>query len=182
MVHTAGKMSKGAVHPIDARTPATVAGMSCMEAVFKTISRHISLVATVGAAGLIILRTARIPRGVAAFPSPKRFAQMFALRSCASMVSFFVLGKILPIIGESSRESILVSPAPCITSATPDHRHIVPAMEKDRVIPVCAPLSIAEDTSVIFPFIAENKKDKNKIIVHTQLITMRIPPMMQIMQ
>lgn len=85
VTHTAGKISKGVVHPKDARTPATVAGMSCMEAVFNTINRHISFVASVGFLVDFILLTALIPSGVAAFPNPKKFAQILALRSCANI-------------------------------------------------------------------------------------------------
>ena len=80
VIHTAGKISKGVLQPIPARTAATLAGISCMEAVFSTISLHISSVATPGRVGFSMRFVAAMPMGVAALPNPKMFAQILPLR------------------------------------------------------------------------------------------------------
>ena len=78
--HTAGRISKGVAQPSAERTAATLAGISCMEAVFSTMSRHISLLAQPFGEFSAMRFAACIPIGVAAFPKPRRFAQMLALR------------------------------------------------------------------------------------------------------
>ena len=70
-------MSKGAALPAAARTLATVVGSSWMEAVLHTTRVHISSLATPGLRRLI-RRTASIPKGVAALPSPSRLAEKLA--------------------------------------------------------------------------------------------------------
>ena len=79
VTQTAGRMSKGRMQPKLLRTAATLVGSSWMDAVFKTMSLHSSLVA------MPFLPeanrwAARIPIGVAALPKPRRLAHTLALR------------------------------------------------------------------------------------------------------
>ncbi len=71
---TAGKISNACTAPSCARTAATVDGISCRDAVFITTSRHISSDAPLPPASVCMRCAARMPSGVAAFPSPSRFA------------------------------------------------------------------------------------------------------------
>ena len=80
VTHTAGRISKGAAAPSEARTAATVVGSSWMEAVFMTIRRHISSVAVRVWASSCIRFTAAMPMGVAALPRPSRLAETLAHR------------------------------------------------------------------------------------------------------
>lgn len=81
---TAGRMSKGVVQPAAERSPATVVGMSWMEAVLHTTNIQRPSEATPGVRRAMS-REASSPSGVAAFPSPNRFAEMLA--ETASMTS-----------------------------------------------------------------------------------------------
>ena len=73
-------MSNGAAAPFAARTAATVVGSSWMDAVFSTMRRHISSVARALPERCCIRRTAAMPMGVAALPSPSRLAATLAVR------------------------------------------------------------------------------------------------------
>jgi hypothetical protein len=85
VTQTAGRISKAFLAPAAARTAQTVAGISCMEAVFKTTNVHRSSFAL--SSSPLSSNAARIPAGVAALPSPKKFAD--TLRASASSAPFF---------------------------------------------------------------------------------------------
>ena len=71
-------MAVGRVDPDAARIAIAVAGINCTELVLIARNVHIAFVAT-PARGLSVSRSriARKPRGVAAFPRPSMFADMF---------------------------------------------------------------------------------------------------------
>ena len=80
-----------------------------------------------------------MPMGVAAFPSPRKLAQILALSSCFRSSFRFAEGKTRHRSGEKTRARSWVIPALSIRRPTPDHRHRLPAMEMPRVIPDWAP-------------------------------------------
>ena len=133
VTHTAGRMSSGAELPSPARIPATVAGISCTEAVFSTTKRHSSSEAS--ARPSAIRTAARMPMGVAALPSPSKLADTLALRAARVSRSCQAFGKSRERMGESSRDSFSEAPLYSISRETPHQRHIGPAMESASVIP-----------------------------------------------
>jgi hypothetical protein len=102
--------------------------------------------------------TALMPSGVAAFPSPRRFADTFA--DMASMSSFLLAeaGNKAASTGCISRASPEASPHRFMTSRTPVQRHIIPASDIASVIAADAPSSAAAETSPIFPLIRPKTK------------------------
>jgi len=136
VIQTAGRISKGASQPRETRRAATVAGISCMDAVFSTIRRHNSSEAVLPGMLPASLFAASIPRGVAAFPSPRKFAQTFPLSLPAKIGLLFAEGKMRYRIGDSVFDKNLVIPLRSITFPIPDHKQIEPAIEMARVTPV----------------------------------------------
>ena len=74
-----------------------------MDAVLRTINRHSSSPAMPSVRLDAIRCAACIPMGVAALPSPRKLAQMLALKTPASFLSVRVEGKTLCKNGRSSR-------------------------------------------------------------------------------
>ena len=76
--HTGIIIEKGELLPDCCLRAATVVGMRVSAAEFITTKRTVSLSAVSLLLIALILFMASIPRGVAAFPSPSRFAVIFA--------------------------------------------------------------------------------------------------------
>jgi hypothetical protein len=112
--------------------------------------------------------------GVAALPSPKRFAHTLALRWFANMGSLFEVGKSRPNMGRSSLLTARDMPAFSINAPTPDQRQIAPAIETARVTPLCAPCVTAPASALALPENAAPIREKRSIPVHIQLITMSL--------
>ena len=146
-----------------------------MDAVCKTISLHISSVASPGRSLRIIRLTLRIPIGVAAFPDPNRLAQIFVLRLERRALSVLAEGNSLYSIGRRSLESCCVRPMCSISYRAPVHRQIEPAMDRARVTPAWAPAGTAAAISVPVPKISAEVKETAKIPVYIQLMTIVSP-------
>ena len=143
-----------------------------MDAVFSTINRQSSFVAIF--LPFANLRAAWIPIGVAAFPKPRKLAQILLLKYPARTGSFSVEGKTRFKIGRSSLDKKVVKPAFSITLPTPDQRQIEPAMEKARVTPAWAPWGIAAARVEPFPKIKDATREIAKMPINIQLITTSI--------
>ena len=122
-----------------------------MDAVFKTMKRHISLLAQVGFAGSVISLTARIPIGVAALPSPRKLAQILELKWWESLGFVRVEGNRRFVNGRKRAEMYSVKPVLSVSFPTPVHRQTAPAMERESCIPACAPVGIAAARALPFP-------------------------------
>lgn len=112
-VKSAGSMiSIGDSLPCSLLSIATVVGIRVTAAAFRTTKRTISSDAVPSAAFDSSFRRdiASSPNGVAALPSPKRFAVMFIDIAFIAGESFLSLGKRNRSTGESARLIILVSP------------------------------------------------------------------------
>ena len=72
-IHVGNKISVGFVDPASALIAITVDGKSCMAAELITKNKHTSRVL------LPISETASMPDGVAPFPNPKKFADIFVI-------------------------------------------------------------------------------------------------------
>lgn len=147
---TAGRMSKGVVHPAAERRPATVVGINWMEAVLHTTNIQSPSEATPGVRRAMSLDASR-PRGVAAFPSPRRFAEIFAETASMTSLSSAKEGKRRRSNGRNNRESRAARPQRRMTSMTPVHRQSSPAMERQSSTPCAAPETAAAPTASPFP-------------------------------
>ena len=87
-----------------------------MDAVLSTARRHSSSDAASLPESACSRCAARIPAGVAALPSPSRFALMLQESSPASSGSLRDEGNSRPSTGRSARESFSVSPERSMTS------------------------------------------------------------------
>ena len=145
-----------------------------MDAVFKTISRHSSALATGFAPASRF--AAWIPMGVAAFPRPKKLAHTLLLKKPASTGSFRKEGNILPKIGRSTLESMAVTPPFSISFPTPVQRQIEPAKEIAKVIPFCAPWLTAPERASPRPVQMAAMTESPTMPIHTQLITKSTTP------
>lgn len=182
VIHTAGRISKGVAQPKETRTAATVAGISCMDAVFRTMSLHNSFDAMPSFRLRARHCAAWIPIGVAAFPSPRKLAQIFALKQEARYGSFLEEGNTRPSSGPSSLDNKPVKPAFSISLPTPVQRQIEPANDMASVMPACAPCGMAAASSLPRPKRIDATKEIATIPVNIQLITMSIPPINQPMR
>ena len=125
--------------------------MSCTEALFITMRRHISSVASLLPETSFIRFTAFTPMGVAALPRPRRLADKLAQRKPIVRSSLAAVGKSLRSMGRSRRVSFCISPDASISFASALHRQIAPAMENTSVIALCAPESAAAPTACALP-------------------------------
>ena len=120
-------------------------------------------------------RAASIPGGVAAFPNPRKLAQMLALREEARTLSCRVEGKSRSITGRSRRERTAVRPIFSISRPTPAQRHREPAMEIASVTPAWAPCITPEESCCPRPVTAAQTTDNPTSTAHTKLITIAYP-------
>lgn len=122
-----------------------MAGTSWMEAVFSTTRRQSSSLAT--PPEFFAIRAAAFrPRGVAAFPRPRRFAETLAETAERVSSSRLARGRRRRSRGRKSRASFPARPERSITSMTPVQRQITPAMDRQRVTAEAAPERAAADT------------------------------------
>ena len=141
-------------------------GRSCIEAVFKTTRRHSSFDATPSGASRAISCAARTPMGVAALPSPKRFALTFAESGCIISCLPAHSGKSLDSSGRSAADSRSASPETCISSITAHHRHTAPPMARHSSNAARPPSSAAAATSRAVPTAHPNMTDTTIMTVH----------------
>lgn len=97
-----------------------------------SIAHHQHTQTVRGHAGALLAmpRAASSPRGVAAFPSPRRLAETLAEMLSITARSRAIWGKSRRSTGPSRRDSRSARPDRRMTSITPVHRHIIPAMER----------------------------------------------------
>ena len=117
--------------------------MSCREAVFITTSRHISSDAWAAPDSACIRCAARTPSGVAALPSPSRFAARLPHRLEKPSSSAAHTGNSRRSPGRSARHSHAVSPVCSMARASADQRQMGPASDSVSSIPAAAPASAA---------------------------------------
>lgn len=111
------------------RRAATVVGMSWIEAVFISTKVTMLSVAVSERLRRFISRMAAIPSGVAALPSPKRFALRFSEIRLNACESGGISGYSRLRNGAKSRESFSISPLSFAIRMKPDHITIMPLME-----------------------------------------------------
>ena len=123
-VSTGRVMSNGLSEPYLALSAPTVVGISWIDAVFSTVSIAMFLLAYLLPL-LLILLTAEIPRGVAAFEMPSifavRFIEMFFIVSPSHSLNSLL------VTGESRKKKNAVIPAFCAIRIRPPHKAIAPA-------------------------------------------------------
>ena len=112
-------------------------------AVFITMSMHISSLAASPPERTFICCTARTPSGVAALPSPSRFALRLPQSAPAQISSSMARGKSRRRSGLSPRASRRLHPLTSSSAAKPDHRQSGPASVSARRAPSSAPRSSA---------------------------------------
>ena len=143
-----------------------------MDAVLHTTSIHRLSPATPGVRRLIRRAVSR-PRGVAAFPSPNKFAETLAARVSMVPLSEAKSGNSRPRTGFRSRANFSASPERCITSITPIQRHKTPAMEMPSCTALLAPSSAAGASSAWFPSASEKTNAPTVIPVQITVMAMR---------
>lgn len=137
------RKSAGFAEPAAARMEMTVEGNICRLVAEMTTSIIMLVVAIALLRPRFIEPTAPIPMGVAAFPSPSRFALMF-------IETYFSVSALSPLnsrltTGRSSRASLSAMPVPSRTSNRPSH------------IPYSATSVSASDTAPFAPVIIEER-------------------------
>lgn len=113
-------MSEGDLELYMLRKAITDEGISWIEAVFMTINIHMALLALSGV-GFNVSRDfiASKPKGVAALPMPKRFADIFMLIRRIASVFLYLLPKSAPVKGDRSFEIKAVAPQESAISIIP---------------------------------------------------------------
>ena len=150
--HTGSKICVGFCDPIELLTAITVVGISSNEAVFITINIAIEFVKVsfLGLSFCNVFITFN-PVGVAAFPSPKRFAIIFIDISFLTLSFFLISGNKNLIIGCNKFVSLAIILVLVAISIIPFHKHIVP----NKFIDNCTALSVDSNielfTFAIFP-------------------------------
>ena len=104
---------------------------------------HISSDAPLPPASVCMRCAARMPSGVAAFPSPSRFALRLPHRFQKPSESVAHTGNSRCSTGRSAAHSFSVNPARSIACDSPDHKQIGPASVSANSSPARAPLSPA---------------------------------------
>ena len=158
VIQIKGTTEKGSRLPADAKSPIMVVGTSCRLAVFITKNLLISWLGW----GFFpfswsISAMAASPAGVAALPSPNKFAIMLEVM----WMRFFVLGKSRRIIGDKSFSQNATAPLSSAIFKMPLQKHIMPAKDKRTVAADAAPESPADSVPCRFP--PENAKRKDII-------------------
>jgi hypothetical protein len=116
-------ISAWAAERVATRMAITVAGMSCTEPVLMAQK---SACASVAVPGWGLSRSsssiALMPNGVAALPSPRRFAETFITMAPMAGWSGGMEGNSLRSTGRATRASIRTSPASSATRISPSQR------------------------------------------------------------
>ena len=121
-----------------------------------------------------IRRTACMPRGVAALPSPSRLADTFPDRAARVSGSLQARGSRRPSRGRNRRLRPSISPQAFIMDMTPLHRHITPAIFKHSCTAAAAPSMAAFPTAPMVPLSIPYATDNTTIPVHTQAIAILV--------
>ncbi len=136
VIHTAGRMSAGVSEPKAALRVITDDGMIWIDAVLIITNIHIASLALAGDGFILSRRSmAESPRGVAAFPIPSRFADIFMHIFPRVSPSFFSDGKIIFVTGDKRRAIKRVIPDRSVISITPDQKHMSGAIVKKSSAP-----------------------------------------------
>ena len=177
-------MSSGVGHPAALRKDATVAGNNCTDAVFSTTSLHNSSLA-VPRQSRAMRSAARIPSGVAALPSPSRFAVTFADSAESVSGSRLASGNSPRSIGRNSRASPDAAPDTRNSSITPPHNISAPAIETHSSTADAAPVSAAFVTASSRPVSAPKTSEQttspdqirdNAILFHSLKFLVKTAP------
>ena len=154
----------GAELPYSERSSAIVVGTKCIAAEFITTKRAISSVALSGVGfAFCSLFMASRPNGVAAFPSPRKFAVIFIAIASLACLSLS-LGKINLSKGEKSLQIKAVRPLFCAIAVRPFQRHMTPANFITNEIASLPPVTTAPDSSLIFPVAIAQNREKTAIM------------------
>ena len=164
VVNAGTSISIGEALPYSERKSAIVVGTKWIAAEFITTNRAISFVALSGFGFIFCsLFIASSPSGVAAFPRPKKFAVMFiAIASFAFLSLSF--GKINFNKGDRHLQINTVNPLFCAIAVNPFQRQITPDNLITKEIASVPPVTIASESSVIFPVAIAQNKEKTTII------------------
>ena len=103
------------------------------------------------------------PKGVAAFPRPRKFAVMFIAMFSFALLSFS-FGKSKLSTGERSLHIKRVNPLFCAIEVKPFQRQITPVSFIASEIALVPPVTIEEDSSLIFPVAIAQKSEKTTMI------------------
>ena len=140
------------VEPRAARTPTTPLGKMASPAVLMARNNAMALVAVpFSVLYLSSSSTALIPKGVAAFPSPSMFAEIFKTMALMAGLPAGIDGKRSRMSGLTRRERLAVSPAFCATFMRPRKKAMTPTRPMARSTAERADVSMTSDTSCIRP-------------------------------
>ena len=167
-------MSKGSAAPQAARTPATVAGISWIDAVLSTIKRQ-RLSEAVPPQPLAMRLAAWMPRGVAALPMPSRFAEILAEIAESVTGSPAASGNNFRSSGRKAAARICDRPLRSMISKTPLHRQITPSSPTHNVTASLAPERAAALTASMVPLYMPNSTETATIAVKIHAIAIKPP-------
>ena len=175
MIHTHGRTSKGCAEPKLFLRAATVVGMSWIDAVF--ISTKVSMLSEAVSDGQRFFSSliACSPSGVAAFPSPSRFALIFIEIKRNASDSGSTSGYSRLSSGAHSRESLSISPQSFAIRIKPDHMHSMPQIDSSSVTASPAQVITASPSASAEPLKKENTTETAIMIPNTYDIS-RTPP------
>ena len=145
-------ISIGFVQPCFCRRVQSSVGISCREAVFITTNIAIELVAVdFELLFFCSFFMASIPKGVAALPSPSKFAVIFMHIAFAEGLSAGQSGKINFIIGENKFDKYSVILDFSAIFIIPVQKAIIPKMEIIKETASLAPDKTALESAEMFP-------------------------------
>lgn len=154
VIKTAGNISKGTAAPFAPLKAIIVDGINCMDDVFKTTKAARERLAFVPLS-LFKRLTAFIPNGVAAFPSPRIFEEIFIETASSAALSADASGINVIMKGCNSFAKNAVIPAFSATFIIPEKKHIIPPILRHNVIASAELFKIAPETSAVCPFIMQ---------------------------
>lgn len=131
--------------------------MSCIEAVFITTSIQSSSAISLPSPSETIAFAALIPAGVAAFPSPMRFALMFSEIAAQASGDAAAFGKKRRITGRRSPERVSAAPHCSKSSVTAHQKQSPPAAEIQKRTASSAPV-ISDETASASPRIMHSSR------------------------
>ena len=123
-----------------------------------------------------IRRTASMPRGVAALPSPSRLADTLAEMLSITPRSPDTWGNRTDSTGRSSRDSPSARPERRMISMTPVHRHSMPAMDTHSSTAAWVPSTAAAATCSPRPVARPHRMDRTAIPVQIHAIVIQPAP------
>ena len=144
---------------------------------FRTTSLHSSFVAVTPSPRAAMPLAAFMPIGVAAFPSPKRFALTFAESGSRIFSCLAASGNSRRSTGRSALASASAIPQLRMSSITAHQRHMTPPIERHSSTAACAPSSAASPTSAVVPAAQEYRIDTAIMPVQTIPISIFLFPL-----